>query len=89
METLTSSKHETDPLSGLVIVFHNRSYPKRVVEHPFDEKVYGVEFSEHGKVMPISELWRLRIWSQVGLWRSVVVWLVFWLLLGPVLRQGT
>ena len=89
METLTSSKCETDPLSGLVVVFHNRSYPMRVVEHPFDENVYGVEFSEHGKVMPISELRRLRIWSQVGLWRNVVVWLVFGLLLGLVLRWGT
>lgn len=27
-----------------------------VVEHPFDEKVHGVEFSEHREVMPISEL---------------------------------
>jgi hypothetical protein len=48
------------------------------VEHPFDENVYGVEFRKHGKVMPISEL---RIWSQVGLCRSIIVWLVFWLLL--------
>lgn len=56
-----------------------------VVEHPFNEKVYGVEFGKHGKVMPISKLRRLWIWSQVSLWRSVVVWFVFWLLLGLVL----
>ena len=27
-----------------------------VVEHPFNEKVHGVEFREHRKVVPIAEL---------------------------------
>lgn len=50
-----SSERETDPLGGLVVVFHDRSYPVRVVEHPFNDKVHGVKFGEHRKVMPVHE----------------------------------
>ena len=52
----------------------------RVVEHPFNEKIYGVKLREHGEVVPVSELW-----SQVGLWRNHLVWLIRWLFLGLVL----
>jgi len=52
-----------------------------VVEHPFDEKVYGVKFRKHRKVMPISELWRIWIRSWVCFRRTIIVWLVLWLLL--------
>jgi len=53
MGIFVGSNRETDPLSGLVIISHDGSYPMWVVEHPFDEKVYGIEFGKHGKVMPI------------------------------------
>jgi len=56
-----------------------------VVEHPFDEKVYRVEFGKHGEVVPISELCHLWIGSQVCFWRRIIVWLVGWPLPGPVL----
>jgi len=56
----------------------------RVMEHPFDEEVYGVKFGKHGKVMPISKLRRIWIRSRVYLWRSIIVWLILWLLLDLV-----
>lgn len=84
--TLVNLKRKTDPLSGLVVVPHDGSYPIGVVEHPFDEKIYGIKFGEHGKVMPIPEVRRLWIWGQVPHWGNVVVWFVLWLLLGLVLR---
>ena len=49
------SEQETDPLSGLVIVFHDGPYPMGVVEHPFDEEVHGVQLGEDGEIMPILE----------------------------------
>jgi hypothetical protein len=79
MGILIGPGQETDPLSCLVVISHDGSNPEGVVKHPFNEEVYGIEFRKHRKVVPICELWRLRIWGQVGRWKSVVVWLVFWL----------
>lgn len=39
---LISWEGQTDPLSGLIIVFHDGSHPMGVMKHPFDEKVHGV-----------------------------------------------
>jgi hypothetical protein len=84
MGIFVGRKRETDPLCGLVIVLHDGSYPMGVVEHPFDEEVYGIKLGKHGNVMPISELWRICIRSWVCLWRTILVWLVLWLLVDLV-----
>jgi hypothetical protein len=60
-----SPERETDPLSGLVVVFHDGSYPLRVVEHPFDDKVHRIKFGEHRKVVPVHEFWWLWVRGKV------------------------
>ena len=70
---------ETDPLSSLVIVSHDSSYPMRVVKHPLNEVVNGVELGEHRKVMPIFKL------RRVCFQRNIVTRFVLWSLVDIVL----